>query len=130
MIGGCGEDGVEVMYCLPSTAYTAIQAVALWGKGDLRFLESSGLQFTVYSLRASLESPWNDPEVSFVILDSAMGVQVSVETVEPRLIYQVGNLRLPLFFLRNPTFTNPFTLIPIYQLRPLDAVRSPQPDCL
>ena len=42
----CGEGGVEVMYCGPSTAYTANWAVALWGKGDLRFLESSGLQFT------------------------------------------------------------------------------------
>ena len=46
----CGEGGVEVMYCGPSTAYTANWAVALWGKGDLRFLESSGLQFTAYEL--------------------------------------------------------------------------------
>ena len=43
----CGEDGVEVMYCLPVHAYTAIRAVALWGKeSDLRFTECSGLQFT------------------------------------------------------------------------------------
>ena len=46
----CGEDGVEVMYCLPVSSLYSHQAVALWGKGDLRFLESSGLQFTAYEL--------------------------------------------------------------------------------
>ena len=42
----CGEDGVEVMYCLPVSSLYSHQAVALWGKGDLRFTEYSGLQFT------------------------------------------------------------------------------------
>ena len=53
----CGEDGVEVMYCLPASSLYSHQAVALWGKGDLRFTEYSGLQFTALPQCSGLTTP-------------------------------------------------------------------------